>query len=145
MLFRSLRAIVGMLGLSSTVPADGGGLREIPFVVNLLESGVALETLVTGTRALLVVYLALFGLLGILVYRGHRWARTAGLMLSTAGVLVWASLWWFGVERGATVMSLLGTALEILVILALSSDTARIYVGSRPGEPERNTTGEVRG
>jgi len=140
-----LRAIVGMLGLSSTVPADGGGLREIPFVVNLLESGVALETLVTGTRALLVVYLALFGLLGILVYRGHRWARTAGLMLSTAGVLVWASLWWFGVERGATVMSLLGTALEILVILALSSDTARIYVGSRPGEPERNTTGEVRG
>jgi hypothetical protein len=66
-------------------------------------------------------------------------------MLSTAGVLAWASLWWFGIERGATVMSLLGTALEILVILALSSDTARIYVGSRPGEPERDTAGEVRG
>lgn len=137
-----LRGLVGLLTLTWTVPDHGGGLLELPFVRTWLEDGAALDPLVVATRVLLVIYYVLFGILGVLVYRGHRWARTIALLLSTVGVLVWAVLWWVSVQRGATVISLLGTALEILAILALSSDTARIYVGSRPGEPERDTSGE---
>ncbi|WP_156253421.1 LssY C-terminal domain-containing protein [Pseudactinotalea terrae] len=140
-----VRAIVGLFSLAWTVPPDGGGLLDIPLVVDWLDGGLPLGVLVGISHGLLIAYYVLFGVLGVLVYRGHRWARTAALLLSTLGVIVWAVLWWLGDLRGATVISLLGTALEILAILALSSDTARIYVGSRPGEPERDTSGDVTG
>lgn len=140
-----LRAITGLLSLTWTVAPDGRSLMALPFVQSWVEGGLPLGVLVGVSQGVLVVYYLLFGLLGVLVYRGQRWARTAALLLSTFGVLVWAFLWWVGVERGATVLSLLGTALEILAILALSSDTARVYVGSRPGEPERDTAGDVTG
>lgn len=141
----AVRAIVGLLSLTSSVPDDGGDLLRLPFVQAMVEAGVSLDLLIAVSRGVLVAYMIVYVVLSVLIYRGHRWARTAALLLSTLGVITWAALWWVGVDRSTTTLSLLGTALEILVILALSGDTARIYVGSKPGEPERDTSGNVRG
>lgn len=140
-----VRVLVGLTSFKTAVPDDGGALAELGLVRSWLDSGLELEALVSAARTVFIIYLALYLVLGVLIYRGHRWARTAVLALSTLGVLEWAMLWLLGSERSTTLLDLLGTALEILVILALASDTARIYVGSRPGEPERDTSGEITG
>lgn len=138
-----VRAVLGFATLGTIHPA--ASLQEIPVVQAMVDGGLSPATLDALGRSVLVLYFAAYLVLGGLVYSGHRWARTLTLVLSTLGVLTWALLWLVGVERSISLLSLLGTALEILVILALSSDTARIYVGSRPGEPERDTTGDVTG
>ncbi len=141
-----VRALVGAVAVPETVPDHGGALLALGPVRSWVDGGLGLDAVVTGARLLLVVYLLAYLLLAALVYARRRWARTAALALATIGVLVWALLWWEGGERGTSMLSLLGTALEILVILALSSDTARIYVAtSRPGEAERDTSGEITG
>lgn len=138
-----LRVVVGAVTFGTVLADDGGTLVAIPSVRRLLDSEVALDGVLTVSRLVLAGYLLCYAVLAIQVYRGRRWARTCALLLSTIGVCVWALLWWFGAPRGTDALSLLGTALEILVILALASDSARIYIATRGGDfPDRAADAE---
>ncbi len=125
-----VRVVVGAFTISTAVADDGGWVARVAPIRALITDGLPLEVVVVSARVGLVAYLAAYLVLSVFVYRGRSWARVAGLLLGTTGVLVWASLWIGGSARTTVALGLVGTALEILVILALSSDSARVYAAT---------------
>ena len=73
----AVRALVGLLSLTSSVPDDGGDLLRLPFIEAMVEAGVSLDLLIAVGRGVLVAYMVAYVVLSVLIYRGHRWARTA--------------------------------------------------------------------
>lgn len=144
-----LRVVVGIVTLLLPVTERGSDLLQGGAVQALLAGGMTLDDIIGVVRVALVIYLVPYLLLAIQVYRRRQWARTCALLLNSFGVLVWALLWFGDVTRTLSLINLVGTALEILVILALSSDTARIFAASprAPSDPVEAATreDEVRG
>lgn len=76
---------------------------------------------------LVLGYLATYLGLGVLVALRHNWARIVLLALSATAVIGWVVLWVSATPGQAMAPNLLGTAVEILVLLTLTGDTARAY------------------
>src|SRR5690606_9770370 len=100
-----VRSVVGLSDLARAVPLQR--LTQLPVVMDWIDGGMSADAVITTARLVLLLYFLLYGVLGVLVYRGRRWARTAALLLSTAGVLAWAVQWLIGIGRSATAVSLL--------------------------------------
>lgn len=96
-----------------------------------------------GMDALLVVILVLGGIVlaidlafAVLVYLGNNVARLAVMIFATLSITV-AAIDYFGGDEEITIRTtLLTLALDILVLLALSSRAARDYA-RRPRPPKR--------
>jgi hypothetical protein len=84
--------------------------------------------------------LALYLLLALFVFLGHNWARIVAMSFATISIIVsFVRYWNNGVEITLRT-TLLSLALDILILLALSSTTARVYA-RRPRAQPAGTAG----
>lgn len=121
-----LRVVVGLISITALVGAVET-VTKLGLLDGLTQTGIPDDVVVLVARIAVIAYLGAFVGLAAAVYRGRSWARTATLALATVGVIVWAVLWLAGAARLTLLITLVGTAAEILVILALSGETARTY------------------
>ncbi|UFU02921.1 LssY C-terminal domain-containing protein [Ruania suaedae] len=133
MLLRVVTGIVGLAWLAQLTPAQ---LIDLPVVTPLTQIGVTIDSVVVAVRVCLMAYLLAYLVLAFFVYRRANWARTATLLLGAFGVLTYAVLWIIGAPEAALTSQLLGTSVEILVLLALSSETARVFTRGQAREGE---------
>jgi hypothetical protein len=117
--------IVDWRGVIQSELADAGGVTLDPATRAIVEVVVAV---VVGMLALgLVIYL----LLAVLVFLGSNWARIAAMSLSALFILVTAIDYFNGGPQISLRNNLLGLPLDILVVLALSSQRARLWARRR--------------
>lgn len=72
-------------------------------------------------------YFVLYLILTVFLALRHNWARLTILAFTAASVIGWAALWLTGAPEQVLALNLVGTAVEILVLLTLSADSPRIY------------------
>lgn len=127
-----LRVVLGVVSLVALLRGGASALAATPlFRGAFLKLPLTTDEFAFGIGALVGVFLAIYLLLAIFVYRGHAWARTWALVGSTLSTTAWIVAWLVGSSQRTLALNLWGTAAEILVLLALSSDTAREFVGNR--------------
>lgn len=120
------RVAVGAVALG-TLLSDLADLGRLELTRPLLAFDLPMRSVGIAIALVAAAYLLAYLVLAWFVYRGRSWARNLTLTLSTlAMVLLTAPAWLGGVQPGLSLV-LLGVALEILVVLALSGETARIY------------------
>lgn len=124
-----VRVISGMISLARLVSLGVGTLAALPIVKPLTDL-LGLSPPATYGAVILIVggFLATYLVLAGFVHAGYGWARTTVLALSVGSTALWTVLWFVEVSARTLALNLFGTAAEILVLLALSSDTARRYV-----------------
>lgn len=127
-----LRVVLGIISLSSLMTFGATALISSPLVQGPFHAlGLTSEEFRIGIGIVIGLFLAVYLVLGYFVYRGNATARTITLFLSTASVAMWIVFWMAGSAQRTLALNLWGAAVEILVLLALSSDTARLFVGNR--------------
>ncbi|WP_089773561.1 LssY C-terminal domain-containing protein [Ruania alba] len=134
MLLMVLRVVTGVLGLAWLVGLAPERVDELGIVIPLMQVGVSPEAVYLALRSVLMAYLLAYLVLAGFLYRRANWARMATLMLGAIGVLTYAVLWIVGAPEAALASQLLGTAVEILVLLALSGETARVFTRGQSAE-----------
>ncbi len=90
---------------------------------------VIVDVLLTGYG----VWLAFYLVLAWLVVRGVNWARIASMLIATASLLVSFVEWWQSGLEITLRTTLLSVALDILILLALSSQAARAFARTKRG------------
>ena len=73
------------------------------------------------------VVLAFDLLLAVLIYRGFNWPRIVVMVFSTLSISGTFVTWWVGDQQLALDETMFTLALDILIMLALSSRAARAY------------------
>lgn len=121
------RVVAGGISLAWVLALDPADLTNLGFVTPLFNAGWTADDVLLGMRVTVTAYLVAYLALAIFVSRGANAARMITLFLSAVSVLVWAALWLTDAAETTLATNLLGTALEILVLLALSGETARIF------------------
>jgi hypothetical protein len=86
-----------------------------------------------GVLAVVALAVAFYLLLAVLVFRGSNWARITAMALGAAVVVTSAVDYFNGGPQISLRADLFGLPLDILVLLALSSDRARLWA-RRPRE-----------
>jgi hypothetical protein len=89
------------------------------------------EVVVAIVMAMLAVGLVIYLLLAVLVFLGSNWARIAAMSLSALFIIVTAIDYFNGGPQISLRNNLLGLPLDILVVLALSSQRARLWARRR--------------
>jgi hypothetical protein len=134
MALRIVAAVIGgvgvvlplsLVGLSLVGPALGGAGGAGAGVASPGIAGPVLA--VTSGCALLGFY----AVLGLLIYRGHNWARFTALALTGASVLTAAVAYAAGGPQITLETNFVGLALDILVLVALSTTEARRFSHAR--------------
>jgi hypothetical protein len=122
-----LRVAVGLLwsaelmlnwnALASEVTDDVDGLTSAEAV------GFGLVVIAVTAGVVLTVELVL----GILTLRGHNWPRVVVMIFSVASISTAFAAWWIGDLEITLNLGFLSTALDTLILLALSSRSAAAY------------------
>ncbi len=91
------------------------------------DEAVVAEQLVNIGLVGYALWLAFYLVLAILVWRGVNWARITSMLLATISILVPFIDWWRDGLEISLRTTLLTLALDILILLALSSRAARAF------------------
>lgn len=129
MLLRVLSGVISIIVVLRDVPAF---LRDILDGVALDDDDMAIagDLVRYGTLGY-AVWLTIYLILAWLVWRGSNWARIASMSLATVSILVPFIDWWRSGLDISLRTTLLSLALDILILLALSSRAARAYARRR--------------
>lgn len=140
----SLRVIWGFISILIYV-LNWTAIREEIFSadgVPLVSPDVADVLLAIGFSALGVWYL-FYAVLAGLVFAGSNWARIAAMSFASLSIIVVFLDWWNAGIPVTFRTSLASVALDILVLLALSAQSARSF--ARRNDPRFASTGEPLG
>lgn len=96
-----------------------------------------LAALIWAVAGALGLFAAADALLAWRTFLGRNWARVAAMGLSTASMILQAVSLAAGGPAITLNTNLAGLALDILLVIALSSDRARIYARRRRKDPKR--------
>ncbi len=132
-----LRVVAGLISVGLTL-ADFHGFLQ----ANVFAQTAAISPSDQATASLIVgVFLAVTGVslllylgLAILVFRGRDWARIAAMSASALAIVLTAISYFDGGSHFVLQNNILGVPLDILVVIALSSQRARIWA-RRPRGP----------
>ncbi|MFF2273692.1 hypothetical protein ACFVTX_15550 [Agromyces sp. NPDC058136] len=128
-----LRVIAGVVWLIA-LALQWRHLLESDFGIVIDGDVTAQEVSDVGLAVILVgggVVLAVELVFAVLVYRGSNWARITVMIVATISI-TWSAIDYFGGDAEITLRTTLITlALDILVLLALSSRNARAYARRR--------------
>jgi hypothetical protein len=91
-------------------------------VKEAISSGILNAVLIVGG-----IVLAIELLFALLVFRGVNWARVVVMVFATLSIIGSFVGWWLGGQEITVHTTLVTLALDILVLLALSSRNARAY------------------
>jgi ABC-type multidrug transport system fused ATPase/permease subunit len=117
--------IVDWRGFIQSQLADAGEVTLDPATRAIVEVVVAV------VMAMLAVGLVIYLVLAVLVFLGSNWARIAAMSLSALFIVVTALDYFNGGPQISLRNNLLGLPLDILVVLALSSQRARLWARRR--------------
>lgn len=131
LLLMAVRVAVGAASLAWLASLTTASLGDLQVVAPLLEAGIAPELMTVLVRSVLVAYMLAYLLLAALIFRRSNRARMLTLTLSAISVSVYVVLWITGAPESTLATQVFGSALEILVMLALSGDTARLFTTTR--------------
>ncbi|HIZ34729.1 MAG TPA: LssY C-terminal domain-containing protein [Candidatus Ruania gallistercoris] len=131
LLLMAVRVAVGAVSLAWLAGLSTASLSDLQVVAPLLEAGMAPELMTVLVRSVLVAYLLAYLVLAGLIFRRSNRARMLALTLSAISVSVYVVLWITGAPESTLATQVFGSALEILVMLALSGDTARLFTTVR--------------
>jgi len=141
----SLRVIWGFVSILVYV-LNWTAIREEIFSTGdgtvLVPPDVADVLLIVGFSALGVWYL-FYGVLAGLVFAGSNWARIVAMSFASLSIIVVFLDWWNAGIPVTFRTSLASVALDILVLLALSAQSARSF--ARRNDPRFISTGEPLG
>ncbi|WP_084480828.1 LssY C-terminal domain-containing protein [Ruania albidiflava] len=126
-----LRVAVGVVSLSWLASLTTLGIADLKVVGPLLDAGVPPDVLSVVVRSVLAAYLLAYLVLSVFIFRRANRARMLTLTLSAISVGTYVVLWITGAPESTLATQVFGSALEILVMLALSGDTARIFTTTR--------------
>lgn len=139
----SLRVIWGFISIVVYV-VNEKAIRDDLFTgadgVPIVAPDIADIILIVGFGALGVWYL-FYGVLAGLVFSGSNWARIAAMSFASISIIVVFLDWWNGGIPVTFRTSLASVALDILVLLALSAQSARRF--ARRNDPRFESTGEL--
>ena len=139
----SLRVIWGFISILVYVLHWSTIRQEVIYAVTDVET-VPLEVadmlLLIGFIVLGVWYL-FYGVLARFVFTGSNWARIAAMSFASISIIVVFLDWWNGGIPVTFRTSLTSVALDILVLLALSAQSARRF--ARRNDPRFASTGEM--
>ncbi|MPV51345.1 hypothetical protein GCG21_15275 [Pseudactinotalea sp. HY160] len=127
-----LRVVAGVVSVNWLIGLGSATLATLPIVRPVadllgLSDAATYATVIVIVGTFLATYLVLAGF----VYAGYGWARTSVLGLSVASTSLWTVMWFIEVSERTLALNLVGTAAEIMVVLVLSGDIARLYVARR--------------
>ena len=125
-----LRVAVGVLSLSWLVGLSQVAITDLELVEPFLQLGLPAAVVSTGVRAILVAYLLAYLLLAAMIYRRSNRARMLTLTLSAISVATYVVLWITGAPTSTLATQVFGSGLEILVLLAMTGQTARLFTTS---------------
>jgi hypothetical protein len=117
------------LDVSGLSPAEVDALRDF-----------ILWILVIGAACAVLIYMVLT----ILVFRGSNWARIATMIFAAIVIVSGAIDYFNGGAQFTLRATLIGSALDILVVLALSSQSARVWSRLKHGRKGRRVLAELR-
>lgn len=126
-----VRVAVGVVSLSWLASLTATGIADLKVVGPLLDAGVPPDVLSVVVRAVLAAYLLAYLVLSAFIFRRANRARMLTLTLSAISVGTYVVLWITGAPESTLATQVFGSALEILVMLALSGETARIFTTTR--------------
>lgn len=130
---RVLAGVVWLISLAvqwrQVVTLDLGIPLDDEAAVEAGSNAVLMVVLIVGA-----IVLAVEVVLALLIFRGSNWARITVMIFATLSI-TWSAIDYFGADTEITLRTTLITlALDILVLLALSSRNARAYARRpRPG------------
>lgn len=101
-------------------------------VRDAVSSGILNGVLIVGG-----VVLAVELLFALLIFRGVNWARIVVMVFATFSIVASFVGWWLGGQEITIHTTLVTLALDILVMLALSSQAARAYARRPRGRASR--------
>lgn len=124
-----LRVIAGFLWLAALALNWGDIARgvevtlgdEVTLTDDVKTIGLVLILGIGGVATLLE------GVLAVLIYRGHNWARVLVMLYAVVSISAAFSTWWVGGQDIRVETTLVTLSLDILVLLALSSRQAAAY------------------
>lgn len=122
-----LRVAVGALSLAWLVNLSRVGISDLEIVAPFRTLGVPPGVVSLGVRVVLVAYLLAYLLLAALIYRRSNRARMLTLTLSVISVVTYVVLWITGAPSSTLATQVFGSGLEVLVLLALTGQTARLF------------------
>ena len=131
LLLMAVRVAVGAVSLAWLAGLSTASLGDLQVVAPLLQAGMPPGLMTVLVRSVLVAYLLAYLLLAALIFRRSNRARMLTLTLSAISVSVYVVLWITGAPESTLATQVFGSALEILVMLALSGDTARLFTTTR--------------
>lgn len=138
----SLRVIWGFISILIYV-LNWAAIRQEIFAsadgVLIVPQDVADIFIIIGISALGVWYL-FYGVLAGLVFAGSNWARIVAMSFASISIIVVFLDWWNAGIQVTFRTSLASVALDILVLLALSAQSARGF--ARRNDPRFASTGE---
>lgn len=141
LLLMAVRVAVGAVSLAWLANLTTASLGDLQVVAPLLEAGIPPELMTVLVRSVLVAYMLAYLLLAALIFRRSNRARMFTLTLSAISVSVYVVLWITGAPESTLATQVFGSALEILVMLALSGDTARLFTTTRePATGQRTSS-----
>ena len=114
-------------GIAHDIEIELGDAVTLPDEVKLI--GLTLILTVGGIATLVE------GVLAVLIYRGHNWARVLVMLYAVVSISVAFTTWWVGGQDIRIETTLLTLSLDILVLLALSSRQAAAYARRRQRRP----------
>lgn len=124
-----LRVLAGGLFIAAGFGDRAGFLNDY-----LFDGKVATDIDLTAANSVVDVLLSVYGawlvfylVVAWLVLRGVNWARIAAMLFATVSILVPFAEWWQSGLEITLRTTLLSLALDILILLALSSQAARAY------------------
>lgn len=124
-----LRVIAGFVWLTALAFNWGGIAHDIEIE---LGDDVTLPDEVKAIGLVLILCVGgiatlLEGVLAVLIYRGHNWARVLVMLYAVVSISAAFTTWWVGGQDIRIETTLLTLSLDILVLLALSSRQAAAY------------------
>ena len=131
LLLMAVRVAVGVVSLAWLAGLSTASLGDLQVVAPLLDAGMPPALMTVLVRSVLVAYLLAYLVLAALIFRRSNRARMLTLTLSAISVSVYVVLWITGAPESTLATQVFGSALEILVMLALSGDTARLFTTTR--------------
>jgi hypothetical protein len=126
----ALRAVAGIIFIVTTATHWSAFLRSLTIDIEGAQQHTvdqAIQSIALATIILIAVVILVQVVLIILIYRGSNWARILSMTISAMAVIVAAVDFFHGGPQINLLANLLGLPLDILVLLALSSERSSAW------------------
>lgn len=122
-----LRAVVGLLFVAELALNWNLVATQSAIAIDGLDDAEAIGVGLTVVLVLVAVVILVDVVFAVFILRGHNWARIIVMIVAVLSISAAFTSWWLEDLEITLKTSLLSTALDTLILLALSSRSAAAY------------------